>query len=118
MAHHLFLAFAAALDGKGEEYEAWYDSQHMPDVLRVPGFISAQRYRVVGRRPEASTRGYHYLTVYEIDSDDVDATIGEMRSRIAAGAIITGTLFDPALLGFYTVTAASPRLLADRTRGT
>jgi hypothetical protein len=114
VAHHLFLAFAAALEGKREEYEAWYDSQHLPDVLRVPGFISAQRYHVVGRRPEKTTRGYQYLTIYEIDSDDIDGTIGELRSRIAAGAISTGTLFDPALLGFYTVTAASPRLFATR----
>jgi hypothetical protein len=112
VAHHLFLAFAAALEGKREEYEAWYDSQHLPDVLGVPGFVSAQRYHVVGRRPEETTRGYQYLTIYEIDSDDIDGTIGELRSRVAAGTISTGTLFDPALLGFYTVTAASTRLIA------
>lgn len=114
MAHHLYLAFSAALDGKHEEYEAWYDGQHMPDVLGVPGFISAQRYDVVGRRPRETTRGYQYLTVYEIDSDDVDATIGDLRSRVAAGAINAGTLFEPSLLGFYTVTAASPHLFAKK----
>lgn len=42
------------------EFNAWYDTEHIPLRTACPGFVSAQRYRV----PE--NRGY--LAVYEMDS--------------------------------------------------
>ena len=109
MAHHVFIAFSRPLDGHEQDYDEWYDRQHMPDVLSVPGFVSAQRYDVVGRRPEEMTRPYSRMIVYEIESDDVDATVGELRARIGAGEIATGDLFDPSVLGFYTASASAAR---------
>ena len=42
------------------EFNHWYDHEHIPLRMAVPGFLSAQRYRV----PE--TR--HYFVVYEMNS--------------------------------------------------
>src|SRR5262245_954647 len=46
-----------------EDFNDWYDREHIPLRMGVPGFISAQRYRVAGTR--------HYLAVYEMESLDV-----------------------------------------------
>jgi len=47
-----------------EEFNAWYDSEHIPERLSIPGFRSAQRW-VCGRT---------YLATYELDSAGVLTT--------------------------------------------
>ena len=46
------------------EHEAawndWYDNVHLPELLSVPGFVSAVRFRQLGAEG-------HYLAMYEID---------------------------------------------------
>ncbi len=41
-----------------EEFNAWYDQEHFPERLAIPGFRSAQRW----------VRGGTYLATYELDS--------------------------------------------------
>ena|ERR1700680_1792959 len=43
-----------------DEFNDWYDREHIPLRMAVPGFLSAQRYRVSGAP--------HYLVVYEMQS--------------------------------------------------
>jgi hypothetical protein len=43
-----------------DEFNDWYDHEHIPLRMAVPGFLSAQRYRVSGAP--------HYLVVYEMQS--------------------------------------------------
>jgi hypothetical protein len=45
------------------EFNEWYDDEHIPLRTAVPGFRNAQRYRVRGTR--------NYLVVYEMDSSAV-----------------------------------------------
>lgn len=48
-----------------DDYEAWYQRDHLPDRLSVPGFRHARRYRrIAGEAQE-------YFTFYETDSPDV-----------------------------------------------
>jgi hypothetical protein len=44
-----------------EEFNAWYDEEHLPERLAIPGFRSARRW-VSGRT---------YLATYELDSAKV-----------------------------------------------
>jgi hypothetical protein len=45
------------------EWNAWYDDDHVPAMLGVPGFVSCRRYKDLGHDGE-------YLTVYEIEGVD------------------------------------------------
>src|ERR1051326_2141529 len=45
------------------EFNDWYDREHIPLRMGVPGFHSAQRYVVPGTR--------HYLAIYEMESPAV-----------------------------------------------
>jgi len=41
-----------------EEFNIWYDREHVPELLRVPGVLSANRYVAVEGEPK-------YFAVYE-----------------------------------------------------
>lgn len=79
MGRNLQIVFSHLPDGvTDEEYSEWYDA-HLPEILSIPGFVSAQRFRlepvvVEGEAPV----GYRYLALYEVDRDP-EALAAEME---------------------------------------
>ena len=63
---------AAAIE---EEFNAWYDTEHVPERLAVPGFLTGRRYVATDGHPR-------YLAFYDIetlkvlDSDSYQAVSG------------------------------------------
>jgi hypothetical protein len=49
-----------------DDFNDWYDTEHIPSRMRAPGFLGAQRYR--------SVDGPAYLAIYEMSSKDALAT--------------------------------------------
>jgi hypothetical protein len=47
-----------------EEFNRWYNEEHMPHLLKVPGFLSGGRYRALKGGPK-------YLTMYELEDHNV-----------------------------------------------
>ena len=41
---YFFFAFSNPVAGHEDEYNRWYDQQHAPDVVAIPGFVSAQSF--------------------------------------------------------------------------
>ncbi len=85
-------------------YNDWYTNVHIPDVLAVPGFVGARRYRAQPGPTDADPPLYPYLAVYEIDADDLRAPAAELRARAAAGQTTpTDTMRTdpPAIVTFY-----------------
>ena len=66
-----------------DEFNEWYTKVHLPELLDVPGFTRARRYKIspTGADPEVR----EYVTVYEIDADDLHAPMAELRARGKAG---------------------------------
>ena len=52
-----------------EEFNAWYDEEHLPERLSIPGFLSARRWARDGRPGEG-----RYLATYELASAAVLAS--------------------------------------------
>jgi hypothetical protein len=48
-----------------DRFNAWYDEEHVPDRLALPGFLSARRYKA------ASDEGPRYLALYDLESTHV-----------------------------------------------
>lgn len=48
-------------------FNAWYDTEHVPALARVPGVLSARRFRAAG------TRGAKYVALYHLASPEVVA---------------------------------------------
>jgi hypothetical protein len=49
-----------------EEFNAWYDDEHLAERLAIPGFLSAQRW--IADVPPGHGK---YLATYELDSPSV-----------------------------------------------
>jgi hypothetical protein len=87
------------------EFNEWYEGTHIPEVLRVPGVLSAQRYKVrqldgAGGKPPK----FSYMTIYEIEGDP-NEVMGRIGAGVASGAIrMDGAPLDPATLSmaFWT----------------
>ena len=61
MKRGLLLTLTEPPPGMEEEFNAWYDDEHLPERLAIPGFRSARRW----------VRGRAYLATYELDSPGV-----------------------------------------------
>ncbi len=75
MARYKLVALSNAAQGRDDDYNEWYNTQHMPDVLAVPGFVSAERLTCIGEGP------HRYLAIYEIETDDIGAVLAEFAKR-------------------------------------
>lgn len=57
------------------EFNQWYDTVHLPDILETPGVVRASRYEI--RRP-AEGHG-KFLALYEIETEDIRHTMAAMQ---------------------------------------
>jgi hypothetical protein len=81
------VVFTEAQTGRDAEFNEWYDKQHVPDVLKVPGYCAAQRFRLEPD-PNAPAGGPNkYLALYEMETDDVAATLAELMKRAGTSAM-------------------------------
>jgi hypothetical protein len=60
--------------GAEEEFNRWYNEQHLPAVMACPGFRSAARY-------ESSLGEPRYVAVYELESEQALGTPEMQRVR-------------------------------------
>jgi hypothetical protein len=81
MTRYQYVVLTEAVAGREREFEAWYDDQHLADVARVPGVVSATRHRIEKVTSPVETPPWISLAIYEIESDDPDAVMTEIRRR-------------------------------------
>ena len=75
----LYIVRSNPNESRGQEFNDWYDNVHFPEVMKVEGFLSAERFELNavnswGEQP------YRYLAIYEIDSDNVAGTIENIKN--------------------------------------
>lgn len=90
MARYKFMAQCNAFDQREEDFNNWYDSQHLPDMLKIPGFVSAERFTLVGDGP------FRFLAIYEMDTDDLGASLAEIGKRAGTAAMPISDVIDGA----------------------
>jgi hypothetical protein len=60
-----------ALAGREAEYEAWYESTHVGEVLALPGFTACERFERLGKQGEV----LELVALYEVETDDPAALL-------------------------------------------
>ena len=78
MGKFTLMAYSSAKPGVEDRYDQWLDSTHLPDVLKIPGVASAQRYKL---KVHKGTIPYDGLTIYELDTEDLDSVLNEIQRR-------------------------------------
>jgi hypothetical protein len=84
MATYFYVVLTKATPGREEEFHEWYDDQHLPDCVKVPGVKAARRYRLTqafgpGAAPQELK--FDSLTMYELEVDDPELVAREMSAR-------------------------------------
>ena len=46
------------------DFNRWYEEEHIPERMAIPGFLSARRFRAIEGAPK-------YLALYELESPEV-----------------------------------------------
>ena len=91
MTRHILLVQSNAKDGRDDDFNHWYDEEHLPDVLEVDGFVAARRFVAVpgvhGELPE-----HRYLAIYELDTDDPASALAALST--AARSMNLSPAFD------------------------
>ena len=70
-----------------EALNSWYDDVHLPEVLEVPGIVSARRFKIASAQTtDDATLGTDdvYLAIYEVDGD-FETVAAEIPRRATDG---------------------------------
>jgi hypothetical protein len=108
--HYELVVLSNPSAGSDRAYNDWYDHQHVPDVLRVPGFAAAQRLKLVSDKTPATYSLPSYAVRFDFDSYDLQATMADVRHRLVTGITRSSTAFDmkSSVTRYYEITEAKP----------
>jgi len=113
MAKFTFVVMTNPTLGKDAEFNEWYNKQHIPDVLNVPGFVCAQRFRLADAQMGGDAdRPYKYLALYEIETDDLAGTLKELASRRGTADIVMSDAIDMKNVAAYVFTPVAAEVMA------
>ncbi|MEO7726681.1 MAG: hypothetical protein ABIS45_05465 [Burkholderiales bacterium] len=70
----LYIVHTDIPDDIVDEYNEWYDNEHLPRLVTVPGVVRARRYAAVGSSPK-------YLTAYELTDKDAFESPAGLQAR-------------------------------------
>lgn len=105
MSHALFVAIGDAPPEHEDEFNRWYDEEHLPMLSQVPGVLRARRFvDLQGRKPR-------YIALYELDHEAVtqhpqwQAALGTDRAK-RIGELTAGVEWFLRLYRSYTPRSA------------
>lgn len=84
------LVMSDPVAGKEQEYDTWYQQQHLVDVVAVPGVARAQRFRLAD---EDAASSHRFLAVYELDGEPADV-MAELGRRVGTEAMPMSEAMD------------------------
>lgn len=92
------VVYSTAAPGRDDEFNRWYDDVHVPEVLALGPFRSAQRFVLTDPQPFAQT--HRYVAVYAFDGDPQAALAALLD---AAGDMTMSDAMQDAFMSLGTV---------------
>lgn len=109
MKTYTYIVLSNPVEGREDEYNDWYTNTHIVDVMKVPGLLSAQRFRLAPSQRRDPPHAYRYLTIYEIDGSDLAGSLAVLKSQSGTAAMPVSDAFDPRHIGLV-FEAITPKL--------
>ena len=100
MAKYRLMTMVNAKAGREAEMNAWYEGQHVPDLLTVPGVTGAQRFRIRNALVPGEPL-FRYVNMFEIDAEDPMAVMAEVRRRSESGEFPLSDAMELVSMGIY-----------------
>jgi len=92
MGKYILIVPSSPLAGQGEEYNRWYDDEHIADLLKVPGVVAGRRYDALPASPDRPAA--EFLAIYEIEADDPNVVLEDILSRSDTAAMPLSPAID------------------------
>ena len=100
MAHeYTLIVYTSPVDGREDDYNAWYDDVHLAEFSALPGVINGRRFKVAAA--DAATRPV-YAAVYELSSHP-DQVFAAMNEGIKGGSVHMSDAIDASSLSMTTL---------------
>lgn len=88
MARYEYVILGRGKDGRDQEFRDWYDAEHLADVAKVEGIISARRLDIGFQKVyDIEVPQYTSLTIYEIETDDPAAMVAKIAAMAGTDAM-------------------------------
>jgi hypothetical protein len=94
---YAMLVFANPVPGLENDFNDWYTTTHMGDLVQLPGWLGAQRFRIISSlNPRPTKEGYRhgYLIVWDQEGSDYATPQRLMTAAINGGKSRRGAGFD------------------------
>ena len=83
MARYVVIVLSNPVPGKEAEFKRWYVELHIPDILRVPGFVSGKLLPAAALQPALQKdKRWNYLALFEAETDDLASVIAALNTRV------------------------------------
>jgi hypothetical protein len=117
---YAMLVFANPVPGLENDFNDWYTITHMGDLVQLPGWLGAQRFRIVSSlNPRPTREGYRhgYLIIWDQEGSDYATPQGLMTAAINGGKSRRGAGFDyiGGMGGGGTFQVMGPRVWSGKT---
>jgi hypothetical protein len=86
------LVFSDPVAGSEPAFNEWYAGRHLADIVAMPGFTGAQRFKV--QSVPLGTCPNQYMAIYDMETDDPDADVAHMFSLRDTAAMPMSPAFD------------------------
>jgi len=119
---YVMLVFANPIPGKEGEFNDWYTNTHMGDLVQLPGWMGAQRFRIITSvipRPSVAGYSHGYLIIWDLEDNEANAALARMTAAIAGGKSRLGAAFNytPGAGANGTFETLGPRITRPDGRG-
>lgn len=92
MPRYKMIVMSRPTQGREAEYNDWYQNVHLGELVALPGFRSARRFRHARNLVEGET--YPYMSIYEIETDDIDAVLQHLRDTAERSGLTMSDSLD------------------------
>lgn len=110
MGRYCLVVMSNPVQGKEDEYNEWYNNQHLKDVLKVPGFVAAQRFKAA----EANGSSPRYMAIYEMETGNPQTVMAELERRAGTAGLVMSDAIDLNNISLSIFEVASQRLTVAR----
>lgn len=104
---YMLMAMTNPASGREEEYNRWFDADHLPEILAVPGFKSSQRFELTSEQRSPPPHPYRYAAVYEIETNDLAETLSALGQAVQSGTKTDAG--DPGARALWVYRALGPK---------
>jgi hypothetical protein len=111
MTSYTLMALSNAKPGREDEYNKWFDGTHVPEILAVDGFVSAQRLKLASAQRTPGPHPYTFAALYRIETSDIGATLNALGRAVQIGTKTDAT--DPERRAIWVFEPMGP----ERKRG-